>query len=80
MRDFNRPSDKTILVTGAAGFLGSHLCKKLLSNNPNVEVIGVDNLYSGSKYNLLDLRDHPRFEFIRHDITLPALCRSGRDL
>jgi len=69
--DFKYPSDKTILVTGAAGFLGSHLCRRLLDENPDVEVLGVDNLYSGSRYNIADLQKHPRFEFLRHDVTMP---------
>ncbi|MEL7430196.1 MAG: UDP-glucuronic acid decarboxylase family protein, partial [Pseudomonadota bacterium] len=71
MKQFTYPSEKTILVTGAAGFLGSHLCKKLLSENENIEVLGVDNLFSGSRFNLVDLMDHPRFEFMRHDVTEP---------
>lgn len=71
MKQFSYPSDKTILVTGAAGFLGSHLCKKLLDSHENIEVLGVDNLYSGSKFNLRELLDHPRFEFRRHDVTMP---------
>jgi len=71
MKDFAYPSDKTILVTGAAGFLGSHLCKKLLNENPNIEVLGVDNLYSGTRFNIAELLDHPRFEFQRHDVCMP---------
>ncbi len=71
MQDFTHPSDKTILITGVAGFLGSHLAKRLLAENDNVEVLGVDNLYSGSRYNITELLGHPRFEFMRHDITLP---------
>ena len=58
---------KTILVTGGAGFIGSHLCKKLLEQGNNV--ICLDNLFTGSKENILPLMDNPRFEFIRHDIT-----------
>jgi UDP-glucuronate decarboxylase len=58
-----------ILVTGGAGFLGSHLSRKLLSLGH--EVIAVDNLYTGSKKNIYDLLPDPRFEFIRHDITFP---------
>jgi UDP-glucuronate decarboxylase len=59
----------TVLVTGAAGFLGSHLTDRLVQLGH--EVIGVDNLYTGSKSNLLHLRGDPRFEFIRHDVTFP---------
>jgi len=59
---------KKILVTGGAGFLGSHLCKRLIKKN---EVICVDNLFSGQKRNILDLLKNPMFEFIRHDVTFP---------
>lgn len=58
-----------VLVTGGAGFLGSHLCRKLLSMQH--EVICVDNLFTGSKANVLDLSQNPNFEFIRHDVTIP---------
>lgn len=58
-----------ILVTGGAGFLGSHLCETLLAQGN--EVICVDNYYSGSKRNLTHLMNHPGFEIIRHDITFP---------
>ncbi|OUL59390.1 UDP-glucuronic acid decarboxylase family protein [Pseudoalteromonas ulvae] len=60
---------KKILVTGGAGFLGSHLCRKLLSQNH--EVICVDNFFTGNKDNIIDLLDNPRFELIRHDVTFP---------
>ena len=60
---------KTILVTGGAGFLGSHLCKKLLDKGH--EVICVDNFYTGSKTNILPLMSNPYFEVIRHDVTFP---------
>ncbi len=60
---------KTILVTGGAGFLGSHLCEKLLEKNH--EVICVDNCFTGNKNNILHLLANPRFEFIRHDVTFP---------
>ena len=60
---------KRVVVTGGAGFLGSHLCERLLENN--CEVLCVDNLYSGSKQNISHLEIHPNFEFIRHDITIP---------
>ncbi len=67
MRTYN--PTKRILVTGGAGFLGSHLIDRLLARSD--EVICVDNLFTGSKRNIEHLRDHPRFEFIRHDVTLP---------
>jgi UDP-glucuronate decarboxylase len=57
------------LVTGAAGFLGSHLVDRLLQDGH--EVLGVDNLFTGSKKNLEHLHGNPRFEFMRHDITFP---------
>ena len=60
---------KRILVTGGAGFLGSHLCEKLL--NLNHEVICADNFFTGSKDNVEHLIDNPKFELIRHDITFP---------
>lgn len=62
-------SRKRILVTGGAGFLGSHLIDRLLSNGH--EVICVDNLFTGSKRNIDHLHREPRFEFIRHDVTFP---------
>lgn len=58
-----------ILVTGGAGFLGSHLCEILLSQGH--EVIALDNLYTGSKENINHLNLNPKFEFIRHDVTFP---------
>ncbi len=60
---------KRILVTGGAGFIGSHLCEKLL--NEGNEVICVDNFFTGSKQNIIHLFDNPYFEIIRHDITFP---------
>ncbi|UZD23880.1 UDP-glucuronic acid decarboxylase family protein [Algoriphagus halophytocola] len=60
---------KRILVTGGAGFLGSHLCDKLIKEGN--EVLCVDNLYTGSKSNIHHLMDDKNFEFMRHDITFP---------
>lgn len=59
---------KKILVTGGAGFIGSHLCKKLL--NDGNEVVCMDNYFTGSKRNILPLLDNPFFELIRHDVTM----------
>ncbi len=61
---------KRVLVTGGAGFLGSHLCEKLLEQGN--DVICLDNLFTGRKDNIRHLMDHPYFEFIRHDITEPV--------
>ncbi len=58
-----------MLVTGGAGFLGSHLCEKLLSLGHNV--LAIDNFYTGNQKNLAKLRDNNNFEFMRHDVTFP---------
>ena len=60
---------KRILITGGAGFLGSHLCEKMLELG--YDVLCVDNLYSGTKDNISHLFKNPNFEFLRHDITIP---------
>ena len=60
-----------ILVTGGAGFVGSHLCKELLKKDNYV--ICVDNFFTGSKSNIINLLSDSNFELIRHDITLPLI-------
>ena len=65
---------KKILVTGGAGFLGSHLCKRLL--NEGNEVLCLDNFQTGSKENIADLIANPRFEIIRHDVTQPLYAEA----
>lgn len=65
-----------ILVTGGAGFIGSHLCEGLLKNNN--DVICVDNFFTGSKNNISHLMDHLNFELIRHDITEPIMLEVDR--
>lgn len=62
---------KRILVTGGAGFVGSHLCRRLL--NEGNDVICLDNFFTGSKENIIDLLPHPYFELIRHDVQEPIL-------
>ena len=60
---------KRVLVTGGAGFLGSHLCDRLL--NENCEVLCVDNYFTGTRVNIEALLGNPAFDLIRHDITFP---------
>ncbi|NOY69632.1 MAG: SDR family oxidoreductase [Deltaproteobacteria bacterium] len=67
---------KRILITGGAGFLGSHLCERLLEADN--EILCVDNCYSGSKHNISHLLPNPLFEFIRHDITFPLYLEVDR--
>ena len=62
-------AEKRVVVTGGAGFIGSHLCERLLRDGH--DVLCVDNLYTGARRNLDSLRSHPRFEFLRHDICFP---------
>src|SRR6478735_7858573 len=62
-------TSECILVTGGAGFIGSHLCERLLADGH--EVLCVDNFYSTSKANVEHLLDNPRFELMRHDVTIP---------
>lgn len=60
---------KRILVTGGSGFLGSHLIERLLHEGN--EVVAIDNYFTGQKRNLVHLLDHPYFELVRHDVTMP---------
>jgi UDP-glucuronate decarboxylase len=60
---------KRVLVTGGAGFLGSHLCERLLALG--CDVLCVDNFYTGTKDNIAHLLGHPHFELLRHDVTFP---------
>lgn len=65
----NISNRKRVLVTGGAGFLGSHLCEKLLQ--AGCDVLCLDNFYSGNKDNVSHLLDNPHFELMRHDVTFP---------
>ena len=58
-----------VLVTGGAGFIGSHLCKRLVEQG--CEVLCVDNYFTGSKKNVVALQDYSNFELMRHDVTFP---------
>jgi UDP-glucuronate decarboxylase len=64
-----RGSIKRVLVTGGSGFIGSHLCDRLITEGN--DVLCVDNFYSSTRENVAHLLDHPRFELLRHDITFP---------
>jgi len=61
--------EKRILVTGGAGFLGSHLCARLIAEG--AQVLCVDNFFTGARRNVEPLLDHKHFELIRHDVTFP---------
>ncbi|MBB6340405.1 UDP-glucuronate decarboxylase [Pseudomonas fluvialis] len=65
-----------VLVTGGAGFIGSHLCRRLLEQGH--EVLAVDNYYTGSRANIQDVLGHPRFEVMRHDVTFPLYVEVDR--
>ena len=62
-------SRKRVLVTGGAGFIGSHLCERLLAQGDSV--LCVDNYFTGTRDNIAHLLAHPRFEAMRHDVTFP---------
>lgn len=67
MRSYDRL--KRVMVTGGAGFLGSHLCDRLIADGH--DVLCIDNFFTGTKRNIEHLLDHPRFELMRHDVTFP---------
>ena len=67
---------KRVLVTGGAGFIGSHLCERLLARGD--EVLCVDNFFTSRRQNISHLRDNPQFEFMRHDITWPLYVEVDR--
>jgi len=69
---------KRILVTGGAGFLGSHLCERLLARGH--DVLCVDNYFTGRKDNIAHLLRDPHFEAMRHDVTHPLFVEGRRDL
>jgi len=62
-------TSKRVLITGGAGFIGSHLCRRLLAEG--CEVLCVDNFYTGTRMNVDELQAHPKFELLRHDVTFP---------
>ena len=67
---------KRVLVTGGAGFIGSHLCERLLADGH--EVLCVDNFFTGSRANVAKLLDNPRFELMRHDVTFPLYVEADQ--
>ncbi len=77
MQDSAKVGEKRILVTGAAGFLGSHLCERLI--NEGHKVVGIDNFFTGKKRNVAHLLSHPCFELREHDIVKPFTDETGFD-
>jgi UDP-glucuronate decarboxylase len=69
-------STDRVVVTGGAGFIGSHLCRRLLALG--YEVLAVDNFYSGSRGNVAELLDNPAFELLRHDVTFPLYIETDQ--
>ena len=76
MNNETRTAPQRVLVTGGAGFLGSHLCRRLLADGH--EVICVDNLFTGTRRNVEPLLGNPRFELLRHDVTFPLYVEVDR--
>ncbi|NYZ17573.1 NAD-dependent epimerase/dehydratase family protein, partial [Azospirillum sp. RWY-5-1] len=72
----SRYSRPRVLVTGGAGFLGSHLCERLLADGHSV--LCADNYFTGSRDNILHLLDNPHFEAMRHDVTFPLYVEVDR--
>lgn len=72
----NHINNETILVTGGAGFLGSHLCDRLIQAGH--EVLCVDNFFTGTKRNIAHLLGNSRFELMRHDVTFPLFVEAGK--
>ena len=72
-REFGR---QRVLVTGGAGFIGSHLCRRLLEQGH--EVLCLDNFFTGSRTNVAELLDEPRFELMRHDVTFPLYVEADQ--
>ena len=71
---FTYSTPKRVLVTGGAGFIGSHLCERLIKDGH--QVICLDNFFTGTKKNIAHLLDHKSFEFMRHDITQPVMLEA----
>ena len=70
--------EKRVLVSGGAGFLGSHLCEQLLAKGQHV--LCVDNFFTGTRRNIEHLLDHKRFELLRHEVTHPLRAKRLSDL
>ena len=62
-------NERRVLVTGGAGFIGSHLCERLMASGR--EVLCIDNYYTGTRHNVRHFLDNPRFELMRHDVCFP---------
>ena len=69
-------TNMTVLITGGAGFIGSHLCDRLLDHSN--QVLCVDNFFTGARKNIAHLLDHEKFELLRHDVTFPLYVEVGQ--
>ena len=69
-------NERRVLITGGAGFIGSHLCERVLADGH--EVLCVDNFYTSTRRNVRGLVDHPRFELMRHDVCFPLYVEVDR--
>ena len=76
--DLPRSLNTRVLVTGGAGFLGSHLCERLVKDG--YDVVCLDNFFTGQKRHIAHLVGKPFFEVVRHDVTFPLLRRGGSHL
>src|SRR5690349_25050024 len=76
MKNNKDSGSKRVLVTGGAGFIGSHLCERLLADGH--EVLCVDNFFTGTRGNVAKLLDHKGFELMRHDVTFPLYVEADQ--
>src|SRR4051794_29416922 len=77
-RSMSRATPRRVLITGGAGFIGSHLCDRFIAAGDDVTCL--DNLYTGSERNIEHLLDNPKFRFVRHDVVTPFVPKDAPHL